>query len=55
MYMCTKIIEDDKNLSVVQIPTGIGKSFISVMLAYYYKREKQKNYAIVTTEDFLVE
>ena len=43
---------DEQLISVAKIPTGIGKSYIAAIVAWFYKAQ-DKRVAIVTSQPFL--
>ena len=48
-YLAAKILADQSDITVAQLPTGSGKSFIASMLAHYFIR-MGKRVCIVTSE-----
>ena len=52
-YVCSKILASEEKATIVQLPTGSGKTFIAAIIAEYY-RLRNKRVVVVTSEEFLV-
>ena len=54
LYFAARALTVKNNVAMVKLPTGFGKSYIAFLVALYY-RKKEKKFAIVTTDGFLVQ